>query len=68
VIGEDSQEFLEGCDLFLVDFQGGAYQSFRSAVSGNNKKEDVPAEVLILEPDGRLIASGRGVYLTQPRG
>lgn len=59
-IGADVQKKTRTPDLYtnsiLVDFEGGSYQSFRSAINNNNKKEDVPAEVLILEPDGRLIA------------
>ena len=59
-IGGDVQKKTRSNDLttnsILVDFQGGAYQSFRSDVARANKKDDVPAEILILEPDGRMIA------------
>jgi hypothetical protein len=40
----------------LVDFQGGAFYSFRSDFNRSTKRDDLPAELLILEPDGRLIA------------
>ncbi|HQR43921.1 MAG TPA: hypothetical protein PLX97_14600, partial [Gemmatales bacterium] len=43
-------------DSLLVDFHGGAYQSFQSDFNKSTKKDDVPAELLILEPDGRLVA------------
>ncbi|HMO35163.1 MAG TPA: hypothetical protein PKA06_03895, partial [Gemmatales bacterium] len=59
-IGADVQKKTRTTDLYtesiLVDFQGGYYQTFRSEFIRSNKKEDVPAEVLILEPDGRVIA------------
>ncbi len=59
-IGADVQKKTRTTDLYtnaiLVDFQGGAYQSFRSDFARSMKKEDVPAEILILEPDGRVVA------------
>lgn len=59
-IGGDVQKKTRTPDLYttsiLVDFQGGAYHSFRSEVAKGTKRDDVPAELLILEPDGRLIA------------
>lgn len=59
-IGGDVQKKTRSIDLttptILVDFQGGAYQSFRSDIAKTSKKEDVPAEILTVEPDGRMIA------------
>ncbi|MFT3879528.1 MAG: hypothetical protein QM703_07705 [Gemmatales bacterium] len=59
-IGGDVQKKTRSIDLttpsILVDFQGGAYQSFRSDVAKSNKKDDVPAEILVLDPDGRMYA------------
>jgi hypothetical protein len=63
-IGADVQKKTRTTDLFtnsiLVDFQGGAYQSYRSDFNKSMKKEDVPAEILILEPDGRVISRHMG--------
>lgn len=60
-IGGDVQKKTRSIDLttpsILVDFQGGAYQSFRSDIAKSSKKDDVPAEILVLEADGRLIAN-----------
>jgi hypothetical protein len=39
----------------LVDFNGGAQMTFKAITSGT-RRDDVPAEVLLLEPDGRLTA------------
>lgn len=59
-IGADVQKKTRTLDLYteslLVDFQGGAYQSYRSDFARTTKREDVPAELLILTADGRLIA------------
>lgn len=59
-IGADVQKKSRTPDLYtnsiLVDFQGGAFQSYRNEFTKSNKRDDVPAELLILEPDGRVIA------------
>lgn len=59
-IGADVQKKTRTTDLYtnsiLVDFQGGAFHSFRSAINNNSRKEDLPAELLILEPDGRIVS------------
>lgn len=66
-IGGDVQKKTRTTDLstdsILVDFQGGAYQSYRSDFAKTNRKEDVAAELLILEPDGRIISK----HLTDDR-
>lgn len=63
-IGADVQKKTRTTDLqtnsILVDFQGGAYQSYRSDFNKSMKKEDVPAEILVLEPDGRVVARYMG--------
>ncbi|HQR06610.1 MAG TPA: hypothetical protein PLN21_07295 [Gemmatales bacterium] len=65
-IGGDVQKKIRSNDLttpgILVDFQGGAFQSFRSDVAKSNKKDDVPAEILVLEPNGRMIARQMNDY------
>lgn len=59
-IGGDVQKKTRTNDLttpgILVDFQGGAYQSFRSDVARSNKKEDVPGEILVLDQNGHMTA------------
>ncbi len=63
-IGADVQKKTRTTDLqtssILVDFQGGAYQSYRSDFNKSMKKDDVPAEILVLEPDGRVISRYMG--------
>jgi hypothetical protein len=40
----------------LVDFEGGAKLAYRSGVTSAMVREDIPAEILVLEPNGRLFA------------
>lgn len=40
----------------LVDFEGGAKLAYRSAAGTAMVREDIPAEILVLEPNGRLFA------------
>ncbi|MBL8823876.1 MAG: hypothetical protein JNJ77_14920 [Planctomycetia bacterium] len=63
-VGADVQKKTRTLDLYtenlLVDFHGGTYQSYRSDFARTTKREDVPAELLILTADGRLIARQTG--------
>lgn len=63
-VGADVQKKTRTLDLYtenlLVDFHGGTYQTYRSDFARTTKREDVPAELLILTADGRLIARQTG--------
>jgi hypothetical protein len=42
--------------FLLVDFDGGARVAFRPVVGTTTVREELPAEILVLEPNGRLFA------------
>lgn len=42
--------------FLLVDFEGGARVAFRPVVGTGFVREEVPAEILVLEPNGRMFA------------